>query len=346
MKKKLVLAGIGFVVGCAITLAACLLIKGNNDEDKASKFAKVGKYKGLEVEFVSAIKVTDEDVEAAIRTDLQTLDKSTSVNGPAQDGDTVVMDYVGKVDGTAFEGGTDEDAELTLGSNTFIDGFEEAIVGHSVGEVFDINVTFPENYGNELAGKAAVFTITLKKINRLPELTEELLAELGTTAKTVEEYKKSVRENLEKSNEETADISNQQVVLDALLKVCKFKKYPTSRLIRVTKELVYQESYGAIMNNLSIDAAVEQSKGKGVEEAAKDELLIELAIEIIAEKEDLIISEEEYSAQCSDMAMMYGETNVTSFVQSYEMVYGDGYIKRMMLREKVANFLIDNAKAK
>lgn len=348
MNKKLLLT---IVVGCVLIALACILFKGSDDkekvdntEKKVSKLVKVGKYEGLTIEKVDPIKVTDEDVEAAIRTDLQTLDKSVSVNGPAQEGDTVTMNYVGKIDGVAFEGGTAEDAELTLGSNTYIDGFEDAIIGHSVGETFDINVTFPENYGNELAGQDAVFTITLKGINRLPELTEELLKELDTTAKTVDEYKKMVREDLEKSNQETADASNQQLVLAELLKVCKFKEIPTSRLIRVTKELVYQESYGAIMNNLSIDAAVEQNTGKSVEDAAKDALLLELAIEYIAEKEDIFVSEDEYTKQCTEMATMYGETDVTSFVQSYEMVYGEGYIKRMMLQEKVAAYLVKNCK--
>lgn len=344
MNKKLIVA---IAAGCLVALLAFLFLdKGDIKEGDASKYVKVGKYKGLEIEKVDPIKVTDEDVEAAIRTDLQTLKQSVSVSGPAKKGDTVVMNYVGKIDGVAFDGGTADDASLTLGSNTFIDGFEDAIVGHSVGETFDINVTFPEDYGNELAGQDAVFTITLKQIDRLPELTDDLVAKLDPTVKTVKEYKAKVKKDLEESNKETADASNQQLALEALVKVCKFKKYPTSSLIRVTKELVYQESYGAIMNSLSIDAAVEQSKGKNVEEAAKEILLKEMAVEIIAEKEDIIVSEEEYTEQCTEMAMMYGETDVAGFVKSYETIYGEGYIKRMMLQEKVGAFLVKHATEK
>lgn len=338
MKKKLLLV---FVAICSMfVLFGC----GDESEEKASKYVKVGKYEGLEIEKVKAIEVTDADVEAAIRTDLQTLGKSTEVAGPAQEGDTVTIDYVGKLNGKAFEGGTDSDAELTLGSNTFIDGFESGVVGHSVGETFDLELTFPEDYGNSLAGQKTVFTITLKKIMRLPELTEDLLAEIGTTAKTVKEYKALVKKNLEKSNKETAEAENQQLIMQALVEKCELKKYPESRLIRVTKDLVYQESYGAIMNNTGIDQAVMTSMGMSVEDKAKELLTIELAVEYIADKEDIVVSEKEYEEKTAELAATYGETDVAAFITSYESVYGEGYIKRMMLQEEVAVFLLKSCK--
>lgn len=341
MKKKLLLV---LVAICTMfVLFGCGEDK-EQKEEKVSKYVKVGKYEGLEIEKKDAIKVTDADVEAAIRTDLQTLGKSIEVTGPAKEGDTVTIDYVGKLNGEAFEGGTDTDAELTLGSNTFIDGFESGVVGHSVGETFDLELTFPADYGNELAGQKTVFTVTLKKIMSLPELTEELLPEIGTPAKTVKEYKELVRKNLEKSNKETAQTENQKLILKALSEKCEIKKYPESRLIRITKDLVYQESYGAIMNNTGIDQAVESSMGMSVEEKAKELLMIELAVEYIAEKEDIIVSEKEYDEKTAELATMYGETNVASFITSYETVYGEGYIKRMMLQEKVAAFLLKNCK--
>lgn len=341
MKKKILL------VCLALSMVALTFGCGNEEkEGKAKDYVKVGKYTGLEIEKTSATKVTDADIEAAIRSDLQTLDKGTEVSGPAALNDTTTIDYVGKIDGEAFEGGTDEDYELTLGSGQFIDGFEEQIVGHNVGETFDIEVTFPTDYGNELAGQKATFTITLDKIVRLPELTDELLPELGTTATTVKEYKELVKKELEESNKEVAQSNNQQTIIKALLEKCEMKKYPTSRLIRITKELVYQESYGAIMNNLAIDDAVSQSYGKNVEEYAKELLMTELAVEYIAEKEDIIVSEKEYEEKTTELAAMYSETSVEAFIQSYESIYGEGYIKRMMLQEKVAAFLLKSAKEK
>lgn len=339
MKKKILLVCLAL---CMVALAfGC----GNEEkEGKAKDYVKVGKYKGLEIEEVSISKVTDADVEAAIRSDLQTLEQGTEVKGPAQVGDTTTIDYLGKINGVAFEGGEAKDHELTLGSGEFIEGFEEQVVGHNVGETFDINVTFPENYGNELAGQKAVFTINLKKIVRLPELTDDLLPKLGTKATTVKEYKELVKKELEKSNKEVAQSKNQEAVIKELLEKCEMKKYPTSRLIRITKELVYQESYGAIMNNIGIDQAVEQAYGKKVEDRAKDLLMTELAVEYIAEKEDIIVSEKEYEEKTTELAAMYGETSVEGFIQSYESIYGEGYIKRMMLQEKVAAFLLKHAK--
>ena len=195
-----------------------------------------------------------------------------------------------------------------------------------------------------MAGQKAVFTINLKKIVRLPELTDDLLPKLGTKATTVKEYKELVKKELEKSNKEVAQSKNQEAVIKELLEKCEMKKYPTSRLIRITKELVYQESYGAIMNNIGIDQAVEQAYGKKVEDRAKDLLMTELAVEYIAEKEDIIVSEKEYEEKTTELAAMYGETSVEGFIQSYESIYGEGYIKRMMLQEKVAAFLLKHAK--
>ncbi len=335
MKKKLLLV---FVAICSMfVLFGC----GDEKEEKASKYVKVGKYDGLEIEKTDVIKVTDADVEAAIRTDLQTLKKSIEVTGPAKEGDTVTIDYVGKLNGEAFEGGTETNKELTLGSNEFIDGFEDGIVGHSVGETFDLELTFPADYGNELAGQKTVFTVTLKKIMSLPELTEELLPEIGTTAKTVKEYKELVRKNLEESNKEVAQSENQQLILKALLEKCEIKKYPESRLIRITKELVYQESYGAVMNDIGIDQAVQSSWGMSVEEKVNELLTMELAVEYIADKEDIVVSEKEYEEKMVEMA---GEADVASFITYYESFLGEGYFKRMMLQEKVAAFLLKNCK--
>mgnify|MGYP002515174416 CR=1 FL=1 len=121
-----------------------------------------------------------------------------------ENGDVAVIDFEGFKDDVAFDGGKGENYSLEIGSHTFIPGFEEQLIGHKVGEVFDINVTFPEGYSEELGGKDAVFNITLNKIQQvnIPELTDELLPQIGTEAKTVEEYKKEVKADLEKSNKE------------------------------------------------------------------------------------------------------------------------------------------------
>ena len=337
MKKNLILI-------LMITCMVCLLAGCKKEQEKKESFT-VGKYKGLEIEKVDPIEVTDEDVESDINTTLQTLE-SSKVDGPAQMGDLTIIDYVGKVDGKEFQGGSDEDYSLTLGSNTFIDGFEEKIVGHSVGEKFDITVTFPEDYKNNtaLAGKEAVFSITLDSIIRVPELTDALLTEIGTTAKTVAEYKELVKKDLQQKNEDSAKSQKQAAVLKELGKVTKVSEYPEDKLVRVTKDLVFASSYSAMSYGLTIDAAIYSSYGKTVEEVVKEQVAQEMAVEYVAEKEGLAVSDEEYNEQVSKMATAYGETDLTQFVSDFEMVYGEGYIKRMMLQEKVGAFLVKHCK--
>jgi len=194
MKKRIITLAAG------VLTAVCMVGCGNKVSDDV---LTINQYKGLEVKKVEAIKVTDEDIEASINSTLSTMSTRNEITDrPVQNGDLVTIDYLGKVDGVAFDGGADEGAELSIGSGQFIPGFEEAIVGHSVGEVFDIDVTFPENYTETLAGKDAVFTITLHKIEQVivPELTEELLPKLSETATTIEEFKQEVKEDLEVQN--------------------------------------------------------------------------------------------------------------------------------------------------
>ena len=182
---------------------------------------KISKYKGLEIEKVEAVEVTDAAVEESIKSDLEILATETEVTDrPAQMGDVTTIDFLGKHDGVAFAGGEGKDYELELGSGAFIDGFEEGIVGHSIGETFDLNLTFPDPYTRnpDLAGEEVVFTVTLKAIKgkNVPELTDDILSEIGTSATTVEEYKAEVKKHLEESNAKTAE-ENLKKAITALL---------------------------------------------------------------------------------------------------------------------------------
>ena len=186
MKKKIIAALIGI---CTVVVMTGCGNKGISNDKITIK-----QYKGLEVEKVDPVEVTDTDVEDSINSTLQTKSTQNDITDrPAQEGDVVTIDYEGKKDGVAFEGGTAQDQQLKIGSNSFIAGFEEGIIGHNIGETFDLNLTFPENYQKEdLAGQPVVFTVTLDKIAEVivPELTDELVAELSETSKTIADYKK------------------------------------------------------------------------------------------------------------------------------------------------------------
>lgn len=340
MKKKIMVLMAGV---CVMALLA-----GCGSGSIFNKNIKIKKYKGLEINQKEAIKVTDADVEAAIQVELEYLGTEVEVKDRAAElGDTANIDFVGKMNGEAFDGGTGEGYDLELGSGTFIDGFEEGIVGKKIGEKFDLNLKFPEDYGNEmLNGQDVVFSVTLNslKVLQLPELTDELLPEIGTTAKTVEEYKAMVKKELEQNNATSAKEELYDVAIAALVKQCEVKKYPQDMIIAVAKDFVFQESYGAIMAGKGIDEAIKEAYELTVEEKVKELVCEQLAIELVAEKEGLSISLEEYEKEVKDLAAQYGETDVDTFVKSFESVYGTGFIRRELMRAKVATFLIDNAK--
>ena len=336
MKKKLttIIAGI-----CAVALlGGCAGNAGTLSNDNIT----IKKYKGLEVDKVETIAVTDEDVEMSIQSDLETLATKTDVSGrPAQLNDIAIIDFEGKKDGVAFEGGAGTDQELELGSGQFIDGFEDGVVGHNIGETFDLNLTFPKDYGNEeLAGQAVVFTVTLKGIKEknVPELTVDVLKQLGTEAKTIEEYKAQVRSDLEVSNQESAESTLLGSVWEALVENCEVKKYPDGMIDQFSKSLEEQYSYHAQMYGMEIDQFFEQMIGMSSEEMAKKTATQELAISLIAEKEGLTIGDKEYKKGVEDLASQYGYPSTEEFVKAY----GEDSIRKALLQEEVGKFLVDN----
>ena len=180
---------------------------------------KIDGYKGLTVKKVIN-EVTGEAVDSEIQTVRERNARSIEVTDrPAQRGDTVTIDYSGSVDGELFEGGTAEKQSLRLGSGQFIPGFEDQVAGHSIGDEFDVNVTFPEDYGaKELAGKAAVFKCKLHAINEreIPELDDEFVADVSEF-NTVDEYKADVRAKLEKREADRADNEAKDEIIDKLV---------------------------------------------------------------------------------------------------------------------------------
>ena len=180
---------------------------------------EVKDYKGMEVE-KTVKEVTDEDIDRELK---KLQDKAVRIvtvdDRAAETGDTVTIDFEGFKDGVAFDGGKAEDFELELGSGQFIPGFEEAIAGHSIGEQFEINVTFPEEYQvADLAGAPAVFKINLKAISKkeLPEIDDDLISET-TEFDTLDEFKADAKKKLEEANEKQADNEVETALFDKLV---------------------------------------------------------------------------------------------------------------------------------
>lgn len=335
MKKRILTLVLGACV--AASLVGC---GGKISNDKIT----IKQYKGLEVEIVEAVEVTDEAVEQSIQSTLQNFTTYNDITDRAvEEGDLVTMDYVGKVDGVEFEGGTAEGATLEIGSGQYIPGFEDQLIGHNTGEVFDINVTFPEDYGTEdLNGKDAVFTITLNKIQEIviPELTDELLPEIGTDAKTVKEYKKQVKKDLEKSNKETAEATQEQNAWQALIDNCVVDKYDEKELEEQIANIESELGYMASMYGVTTDELVQQYYGVSVDEMAKNILKQQYAIELIVKKEKMELTNDELEKGIKKLAEQYGYENPDEL----EEEAGIDTLKQMILQEKVGKFLMDNAK--
>ena len=273
---------------------------------------KIDGYKGLTVKKVIN-EVTDEAVDSEIKTVRERNGRSIEVTDrPAQNGDTVSIDYSGSVDGELFEGGTAEKQSLRLGSGQFIPGFEDQVAGHSVGDEFDVNVTFPEDYGaKELAGKAAVFKCKLHAINERenPELDDEFVADVSEF-NTVDEYKADVRAKLEKREADRADNEAKDEIIDKLVEALdadipavmfdnevenELQSYDT----RLRSQGLSLEMYTQY-TGMTVDQLKEQFR-PGAERQVK----LRLALEAIAAQENLEVTEDETNAEYEDIAKAY-----------------------------------------
>ena len=273
----------------------------------------LGQYKGLEVG-KEPVLVTDEDVEASINATLK--DNSTLVvkEAEAEMGDTVVMDFVGEIDGVPFEGGSATNHELELGSHQFIPGFEEQLVGHKAGEEVKVNVTFPENYTEELKGKAAVFTCTIHEIKavKLPELNDDFVKELKLEGvNTVEEFKnrKQIDVRAQKENEARNAYLNKliaEIVKNASVDLPE--EIVASQVSTRKQELInrMQQSGLTLEQYLQIVGQKEEEfMAKLTEDVTRDTVSF-LVVDKIAKVENVTVEEKDIDAEYEKIAKQYG----------------------------------------
>jgi len=311
--------------------------------------ATLKKYKGLQVEKFDT-EVTDEDVESEIKKELEAQARMVSVEREAKDGDQVILDYEGFVDGVPFEGGKGENHPLTLGSNSFIPGFEEQIVGKKAEEDFDVNVTFPEDYhAEELKGKAAVFKCHVHEIKerQLPELNEDFADEKGFDS--VDEYKADLRKKLEDRKAKEARNKKEEAVVDKLVEQAEMD-VPEAMINTETKrsvdeyaqQLRYQglsmEKY-FMFTGLTEEKLMEQSR-PGIEKRIKGRI----ALEAVAEAEKIEATDEDLDKELADMAEQY-----RTDVDKLKEMMGEPELK--MIRKdirirKALDFVVDKAKEK
>ncbi|MBQ3040838.1 MAG: trigger factor [Clostridia bacterium] len=270
-------------------------------------------YKGIEVE-KTVKEVTDEDVTAEIDRARQRASRVIDVTDrPVQDGDIANIDYEGFCDGVAFEGGKAERYDLTIGSGSFIPGFEEQIIGHASGESFDITVTFPEQYhSDELAGKEAIFKITLNsiKFNQLPELDDEFVKDVSEFD-TVDEYVADVKAKLEKKNEQDADRLVENQLLDKLVELL-VADIPAPMFEAEAENILREYDNNFRMQGLDLNTYC-QYTGQTLDDlrqqfmpSAEKRVKTRLALEKIVELEGITATEEEIEAEYANLASAYG----------------------------------------
>ncbi len=312
---------------------------------------KLGKYKGIKVDKV-AVEVTEEEVNEAIETERKNSARTVSVEDrPIQDGDTTVIDFEGFVDGEAFEGGKGENYPLTIGSHSFIDTFEEQLIGKSINEEVEVNVTFPEDYHAEnLKGKPALFKVTIKEIkeNQLPDLDDEFAEEVSAYD-TFAEYKESVKKNLEEKKAADAKSAKEEAVVEAIIADAEME-IPEAMVATQQRQMVDEFAQRLAMQGLSME---QYSQFTGMTAAAmmeqvkpQAELRIKsrLVLEAVVAAENIEVSDAEYEEELAKMA----ETYKMEVEQIKEIMDDERAVemKKDMAIQKAVEFVVANAKEK
>ncbi len=305
------------------------------------KVESLGSYKGV-VYTPMSTEISDEEVEAQIQSLLAANPAIREVERPAEEGDIVNIDYVGKKDGVAFDGGTASGYDLTLGSGQFIDGFEDGLIGTAAGDKVNLDLTFPEEYhSEELAGQAVVFEVTVNSVKESAEaeLNDEFIA-ANTDSATVDEYRKAVREDLE----ETARLNAEnQKMSDVLMKVVEDSEVTVPE---ESVETVYQEQrayyeqqvqmfgmdletwvsyYGIDLETFESDLRTEAA------EACKSNAVIMA----VAEAENITVEDGDREQLAAD----YGYPDVDTMIEDA----GEDAVDERILMEKAMQFIADNA---
>ena len=308
----------------------------------------LGQYKGLEVEKVSA-EVTDTDVMLELeKVQRQNARKVEVTDRAAQMGDIANIDYLGSVDGVPFDGGKAEGHELELGSHSFIEGFEDAIVGHNIGEEFDINVTFPEAYhAPELAGKPAVFAIKLNALTakELPELNDAFAEDVSEFS-TLDEYKADILAKLATEKTERAKQLQGDKLLDAAVANCTME-VPQVMYDNKIDSMMREFEENIVRQGLSMDIYYQYmgTDEATIRETFKDTSMksvdARLMLEAIAKAENLVISDEELDAEVCKYGESYGIDGKTML----EMIQADDKeaLKQDMLVRAAMKVIEDTA---
>ena len=292
---------------------------------------ELGEYKGIEAE-KETVKVPAADVKAELNRLAQRNARTETVDRKAKKNDTVDIDFEGSIDGVPFEGGKAEHHALTLGSGTFIPGFEDQLIGCKAGDEKDVAVTFPEEYhAKELAGKEAVFKCKVHKVEEtiLPELDDEFAKDVSDTCETLDDLKKEITDRLKKERQEAADHAFEEKILDAVIANMK-ADIPQAMVDNQIDSLVQDFGYRIQMQGMTLEqylkmTGTEMGAFRAMfQEQADRQVKIRLALEKVAELENIAVSDKEMDEEYAKMAEQYGmEVEKVKSLVSAEALSGD-----------------------
>lgn len=344
MKKKVALLLTG-IMTTSLLLSGCQSSKGVENDN-----VKITQYKEVEVDQVSkAQEITDKSVESYINSVRESNASTKKIkNRAVKKNDTVTIDFVGKMNGKKFKNGSADNQDLKIGSNTFIAGFEDSIIGHKVGDKFDWKGKFPENYSEELAGKKVTFTITVKAIkeSKLPALDDAFVKKVSSKSKTVAEYKKEVKAQLEKQAKDTYTESLETAAWNKVMENTTVKKYDEKERKSMEKQWIDQYKQYAKAYNMDYEKFLKQQMGmtekefnKQVKSAVKDTMKQNMATDAIADKEKIELSKKEYNSELKEIANTYG---YGANVKALKQAFPEKELKQLALKNVVKAWLADN----
>ena len=299
---------------------------------------KLGEYKNLEVSVDVSKEVSDADVDAKIERERNNLAELVLKEDKAANGDTVVIDFVGTVDGVEFDGGKGDNFSLELGSGQFIPGFEDQLVGHAAGETVEVNVTFPEDYqATDLAGKDAKFVTTIHEVKEkeVPALDDELAKDIDEDVETLDELKEKYRKELAESKETAFDDAVESAALDLAVE--------NAEIIELPEEMVHEEVHRSVnefLGNMQrqgispdmyfqITGTTQEDLHKQHEADAEKRTRTNLVIEAVAKAEGFEASDEDIESEISSLATDYNmEVERVRQLLSADMLKHDIVIKK------------------
>lgn len=311
-------------------------------EVDVEKCVTLGEYKGISVEN-ETVQVTDDDVEKEIQTALAKY--PVAVDRAAEVGDTVNINYVGTIEGEEFEGGSAQGSDLLLGSGQFIDGFETGLIGASKGETRTLDLTFPDQYTKDLAGKAVQFTVTINEVKTpLEEASDEWVAANIEGYYTLESYKDAIRSEQEENNAQTAE---DQMRYNAWMQVVDgstINEYPEILVDMGRKIYKDQAEMYAKYNGMELEAFLESSGmtqeqyETNADEYGKSIAARTMVCQAIANAEGMSIGDEGYQEEMQKMLAEYGTTE-----EELIKAYGQDNVEQSIMLNRIGNMIMENA---